>query len=426
MSVPKFEVAKEVYNMGHYEAAIKYAKEAQKLDKKNWQILNFIGTAFGKLGEYDECIKYYKKAVRISKKNVTLISNLGTAFREKGEHELAKQHFEEAVLLEPDNHDVRSNLALVGFLLGDMPIFKANSPSRKFAIGASVASPDIAPDYTGNENIAGTHILICREQGIGDEIFFLRLLPEFMKRKSVRITALCDPRLGGIFSRSIKDVTFRSDVRDIVAQGSIDFEMPMGDLLTYSKDLNVGKGSSKLLPEQSKEAVWKKRIELLKEKGAIVGISWKGGGDIRSRKKRSIQLRDIIQNLPEDVQLVNLQYDYTSEELLEAERETGRKIWNWDFFDPRYDIENLAGLISNLDAVVSVDNVTVHLSGAMNVPTIVFLPLDPDYRWGLQNNSSNFYPTVKYIRQKEYGNWDVLSNAGEVLASILRDPGFQI
>lgn len=419
MSVPKFEAARELYNMGHFEAAIKHAKEALKTDKKNWHILNFIGSAFANLGEYDECIRYCKKAIRISKKNAVLIANLGAALQEKGSHGAARKFLEEAVSLDSENHQYRNNFALISFLLGDMAAFREHYPSRLSVMNKSVTIPNIAPRYSGNEKIDGKSLLIYPEQGIGDEIFFTRLLPEFQKLNSVRTTVICDQRLIGPFSREFNDVSFISNVEDLKSKREIDFEMPMGDLLLHCTSPNFSDGTLKLRPDHSIDLAWKKRIQPLKEMGTTIGISWKGGGNIRFRKKRSIELQNIIQNLPEDVQLVNLQYDYTPDEILEAQNATGRKIWNWDFFDPRYDIENLTGLISNLDAVVSIDNVTVHLSGAANIPTIVFLPVDPDYRWGLNDDHSNFYPSVKYIRQKVYNNWEVLNSTGRVLSLIV-------
>lgn len=419
MSDPKFKAAQEVYDLGHFEVAIKYAKEALKSDKKNWQIMNLIGTAFANLGEYDECIRYCKKAIRISKRNAVLIANLGAALQETGNHKAAREYLEEAVSLDPENHKYRTNLALISFLLGDLATFKDNYPSRPSVMDAAVTIPNIAPRYSADVNLNGKNLLIFQEQGIGDEIFFLRLLPEFLKKNSAGATVVCDQRLIGLLSRTFDDVSFISNVNDLESKSNIDFEMPMGDLLLYLDERIPKGGLLTLEPDQSRGLAWKKRIQPLKDIGVTIGISWKGGGNVRFRRKRSIELQDIIQNLPKDAQLVNLQYDYTPEELLKAQNATGRKIWNWDFFDPRYDIENLAGLISNLDAVVSVDNATVHLSGALNCSTLVFLPFDPDYRWGLQDNVSKFYPSVKYIRQEKYDDWSVVNRTSDLLRNVL-------
>lgn len=419
MSVQKFKAAQEVYDMGQFEVAIKYAKEALKSDKKNWQILNLIGTAFANLGEYDECIRYCKKAIRISKRNAVLIANLGAALQETGNHKAAREYLEEAVSLDPENHKYRNNLALISFLLGDLATFKDNYPSRPSVMDESVTIPNIAPRYSAGVNLNGKNVLIFQEQGIGDEIFFLRLLPEFLRENSAGATVVCDQRLIGLLSRRLDDVSFISNVKDLESKNDIDFEMPMGDLLLCFDEQIPKEGLLTLVPDQTRNLAWKKRIQPLQEMGVTVGISWKGGGNVRFRRKRSMELQDIIQNLPKDAQIVNLQYDYTPEELLEAQNVTGRKIWNWDFFDPRYDIENLAGLISNLDAVVSVDNATVHLSGALNVNTLVFLPFDPDYRWGLQGKVSKFYPSVKYLRQEKYEDWGVVSKTSDSLKNVL-------
>lgn len=420
MPSSKFALAQETYAMSQFEPAIIYAKEALKADKKNSEILNFLGSAYANLGNYDECIKYFRKALKLSRKNGEILSNLGAAYQEKGKHLAARDYLEQAVSLEPDNPKYRSNLALVSFQLGDQANFVLNFPSRRCNDDIWGSVPGVAPEFTGNESISGKHILVFPEQGIGDEIFFLRLIPGFVNKYAVKLTVICDKRLVHLFSRKFEGIEFVSSLDAVKSRGDIEFEMPMGDLMLYLERQPFLTKPPELTPERSRRSAWKKRIQPLKEKGAAIGISWRGGGDRRFRKKRSLELLNFVNALPEDVQLINLQYDYDPEELQKVERQTGRRVWVWDSFDPKYDIENLAALISNLDAVVTVDNITVHLSGALNVPTIVFLPLNPDFRWGLQGSGSDFYPSVTCIRQLRYADWSVVSHTSEILEELLR------
>jgi tetratricopeptide (TPR) repeat protein len=420
MPISKIARAQETFDMGHFELAVTYAKEALATDKKNWEILNFLGAAYANLGEYDEGIKYFRKALKITKKNGEILSNLGAAYQEKGKHSVAKGYLEQAVSLEPDNSEFQINLALLSFQLGDQECFVQNFASRPFSGSSGRSAPEIAPEFTGEVCVSGKHILMFPEQGIGDEIFFMRLASEFMKKYLVSLTVLCDKRLVSLFSRSFMDIEFVSSIDAVKSRDDIKFEMPMGDLMLYLEPRPCWTYPPELVPEHSRNLTWKKRVQSLKELGATIGISWRGGGDHRARKKRSIELLDLVMALPEDAQLINLQYDYDFEELRKVERQTGRRVWAWDFFDPKYDIENLAALISNLDAVVTVDNTTVHLSGALNVPTIVFLPVNPDFRWGLQGKCCDFYPAVTCVRQESYADWSVLGQTRDILEEILR------
>ena len=64
-----------------------------------------------------------------------------------------------------------------------------------------------------------------------------------------------------------------------------------------------------------------------------------------------------------------------------------------------------ARLLSDLDAIVSVDTGMAHLAGAMGIPTFILLPFTPDWRWGLGTDFSPWYPTSRLIRQRAPRDW---------------------
>ena len=55
---------------------------------------------------------------------------------------------------------------------------------------------------------------------------------------------------------------------------------------------------------------------------------------------------------------------------------------------------------------VSIDNFTVHLAGSLGVNTKILLPFTMDARWGLEDQKSYLYNSVKLYRQTELGNWE--------------------
>jgi ADP-heptose:LPS heptosyltransferase len=78
---------------------------------------------------------------------------------------------------------------------------------------------------------------------------------------------------------------------------------------------------------------------------------------------------------------------------------------DWDDFDQFNDIDDLAALISCLDLVVSTDNSTVHLSGALGVETWVLLSTQCEWRWTDSGSQSYWYRAVKTIRQSGANEW---------------------
>ena len=102
---------------------------------------------------------------------------------------------------------------------------------------------------------------------------------------------------------------------------------------------------------------------------------------------------------------VNLQYGETAEELSQINSKYGLHVEQIDEVDLFNDLDSLAALISACDIVVSIDNATVHLAGALGVDTRVLLPLTADERWGLNSSKSYWYDSVTLYRQEAFGDW---------------------
>jgi hypothetical protein len=82
--------------------------------------------------------------------------------------------------------------------------------------------------------------------------------------------------------------------------------------------------------------------------------------------------------------------------------------------------------LRNLDYVVTTDTAIAHLAGAMAVPVALMLGRVPDWRWGLEGESTAWYPSMKLIRQERLGNWDsVLERACEWVTSSQRRSKWQ-
>jgi hypothetical protein len=73
--------------------------------------------------------------------------------------------------------------------------------------------------------------------------------------------------------------------------------------------------------------------------------------------------------------------------------------------DQLADIDRFAAQIAALDMVITIDNSTAHIAGALGVPVWVMLPFAPDWRWLLERADSPWYPTMRLIRQPRRGDW---------------------
>ena len=74
-----------------------------------------------------------------------------------------------------------------------------------------------------------------------------------------------------------------------------------------------------------------------------------------------------------------------------------------------------AGVIQQLDLVITVDTAVAHLAGALGKPVWILIPFAPDWRWQTDRPDSPWYPTARLFRQTTRGDW------GSVIDSIQRE-----
>ena len=143
----------------------------------------------------------------------------------------------------------------------------------------------------------------------------------------------------------------------------------------------------------------------------LIGISWKSSSNSDDASWRQLPLADLVNSLKlPRIKLVNLQYGDVSDEINSLQKGHDIDIICVNEIDNKNDLDGLAALISALDLVVSIDNVTVHLAGALGIPTKVLLPYACDWRWGTNSNSNYWYDSVELYRQETTGDWTPVLN----------------
>ncbi|PJG84939.1 glycosyltransferase family 9 protein [Conservatibacter flavescens] len=75
-----------------------------------------------------------------------------------------------------------------------------------------------------------------------------------------------------------------------------------------------------------------------------------------------------------------------------------------------------AGLIEQMDLVITVDTSVAHLAGALGKKTWLLLGYHADFRWLLDRDDSIWYSSIKLFRQTKFGDWsDVFDNLSHAL-----------
>jgi len=259
----------------------------------------------------------------------------------------------------------------------------------------------------------GKRVALWREQGIGEDIISLSLVPE-VKDMCSGLSVYVDLRLQDLCKRAMPGINFVKDIEGLQSV-ECDYHSPMqslgglirNDISDFDRTI---KGYLKADPQR----VGSIRDELKLEGKTVIGISWKSFET--KYKTKSVQLKDmerIFSGL--DVVLVNLQYGNVEDEIREFKEATGIDVVQCASVDNREDLDGLAALIEACDLVISISNVTVHLAGALAKKTWVLLNFVPIYYWLLDRPDSIWYPTVSLYRQPTLNDWD------SVFVSIRKD-----
>jgi tetratricopeptide (TPR) repeat protein len=429
------------------EEAIACYRRALALAPESTEAYVNLGTAFTDQGNLDEAVACYRRALQINPEFADAHFNLGNAQRAQDQLKEAAASYARAVQLAPDHFEAQVNRAVV---LKDQRQFDqaiacydrllavnpdcAEAHFNRSLIwlqqgdfaqgwveyewrrrqGAPVRRASTLPEWDGSP-LGDRSLLIVCEQGVGDEIMFASCLAEVADRVA-RCVVECDPRLAMLLARSFPGVEFieitagESKTDGERTGPPCDVQIPLGSLPRFLRPSfeSFPRHDAILKPDLELLQSWRSRLVRLGE-GLKIGISWRGGKEADVRRKRSTSLdqwRSLLTT--PDVSFINLQYDKTTDEMSAFAEATGSRLYDWSEIDPLVDLNGFAALVAALDLVISVDNSTVHLAGALGTPCWVLLPFASDWRWFLDREDSPWYPSVHLFRQSQVCEWDKL------------------
>ena len=375
---------------------------------------NNMGNALRDQGKLDEAIDAFSKAIDLKPNYAEPYSNMGNAIKDQGKLDDAIEAYSKAISLKPDYAEAYSNMGIATLMKQDFKkgfeLYEWRLKTKKI-LGTTWNTAK--PIWAGQRE---KKVFLWAQQGIGDVIMFASLIPELSAVCS-RLIVQCDKRLIPLFKRSFcQDIIYLSD-RSSVQEADYDFHIPMASLpRLFRPSLKSFNQSSKgylhCLNDRASEL---RKVILKSGMKKLIGISWASASTLPNAHHRNIKLAQLAQHLDgPDTQLINLQYGDVSEEILQLRADSGIQVTEVKQVDNRNDIDGLAALIMACDQVVSIDNSTVHLAGALGADTKVLLPFNRDWRWGIEQSSSYWYKSLTLYRQNRPNEWEgVLLKCGK-------------
>jgi hypothetical protein len=256
------------------------------------------------------------------------------------------------------------------------------------------------PTWTG-QAIGKGKILVYQEQGIGDAIIALRALP-FLAARGVRFDLCVDPALASLAARAggmEKLIASRSrpDPRALGCNYSICL---FG--LFASLDLDhttLSRNPTLLVPSPDRAPQARSRIRALP--GRRIGLAYGGNPQRRDDWFRAVSPGHLAPlSTLKGISWVNLSIDQRPDkaEVLEMLNAT-------DPLQGLTDFEETAAIISELDAVVTIDSSVAHLAAAQGKRQWVLVPPLLDWRWQIGSDTKPWWPAVTLLRAPRPGQW---------------------
>jgi Tfp pilus assembly protein PilF len=400
--------------LARYQDALAGFQQAIALKPDYANAYNNCGLALKDLKRYPEEPACYEKAIALKPDFAEAHNNLGNALQNLKRYPEALQHYEQALALNPGYVSAAWNKALLKLLAGHFEEGYRLYEWRWRKPDFDVPLLGNRPRWQPGQQVE--RLLIWAEQGVGDHIFFGGLLPE-ARQFARQLIALVDARLLPLFRRAMPQISFFPS-NQTLAEHQFDAHLPMGSLPGYLRNsLTDFTPNRRCYLSADPLRAAELRQQLADPEECLVGITWKSKNP-QSGDQRTLDLNAFAGLYVPGLKFLNLQYGDVDAEIADFKTQTGIEVLQCPMVDNMQDLDGLAALISACDLVVSIDNTTVHLAGALGKACWVLLPCLPDWRWLLDRSDSPWYPSLRLYRQQSQTDWhDVLL---QVKADLIR------
>ena len=392
----------------HYAQALTDYTAIIERDAQHADALNHLGATLLAQGRHAEAIDAYSRAVAAAPQRAELPYNLGNVLQQQGDFAAARAAYRQALARSPGFAEAQLEIAHCALTQGD---FSAGWPGYEWRWKTAQMQGDRLPSaqslWLGASSLtplARKTILVWAEQGAGDTLQFVRLVPQLLALAERVILRVQAP-----LRRLIESLDARIEVvGDNQPLPAHDVHVPLLSLpLALGLDAVPPFAAPYLRADARDVERW--REHLGDRRGLRVGIVWAGRQQGLPNPTRDIapSLLAPLAALP--VELICLQVPAADAPALPQLRV---------FTDELTDYADTAALIETLDLVISVDTAVAHLAGALGKPCWLLLRSSGEWRWQRGRSDCPWYPSLTIYRQQTPGDWeDVIARVVAALAA---------
>lgn len=270
-------------------------------------------------------------------------------------------------------------------------------------------TPTPPPEHVQHKKWIGQHLadktlVVWTEFGLGDEIMFAQLA-YYLKTRGVKklIFVVQDPIVSLIETHPDIDEVVPSSQLETLSGDSYDYWVFPHAIPMFMQE------PFQLIPKRhpylsvSKKEVQEKTALFPNTDRLKVGIVWRGDPSHENDYFRSVHELNYIEDLlqTENVDWYCIQKNCNEEEIALLHK------YNVPHITKDFNFMETAAALKHLDYLITVDTSVAHVTGALNVPTLLMLSYVSDWRWGYFNEKTNlWYPSISsYYNSSPSANW---------------------
>jgi tetratricopeptide (TPR) repeat protein len=374
---------------------------------------------FYALGRYEEALAETEVRIKLDADVEPIIpidTSLGTLLAQRGDclvalrrYEDAKVDLDRAMALAPEQQNVNIAYAALALTSGDyargLPCYERRN-KEYWPSGAAL--------WNGEADLTGRSIFLRHESGLGESLSMARYVRPLVER-GADVTFETQPKLMNVAWNFPEGVRLHEcDPLGDRPMPRCDFEIPILSL-PYAMQTRVDSIPMGSLPHVAAPTerldYWRDRLPA----GPKVAIGWTGRYQIDfAGQNRSVPLDEIEKILgTPGVSFVSVERFLDAET---ADRLTSRYNFTHVGDAVSGDLADMAAVLELSDHVISCDNTTACLAGAMGKPTSVMLAYSAEWHYG-DGDVWPWFPSARLFRQPTHGDWaDVGARVKEAIS----------
>lgn len=392
--------AAQLFDQNKFDEASQLAQSALQQNPDAAMALQVLGFVDLRKGRIHQAIERLEKASAFRPDFNVAHNGLGCCYYRLGNLDKAMYHFDRALILQPVYPIAHFSRGEVLLKRGDFANGWVEYEWRWTA--GLVRGPEIPRPKWDGSPLNGRSLLIHSEQGVGDVLMIIRLLP-LVKKTGGRIVFACHKPLKALLENNpYVDRWFPID-----EPANIDFEMYIPLLclpgLLNINEQNLPKEVPYIKVDPARIEKWRPIIK--GKEGYKIGIGWQGSPTFEGDMFRSIPLKHYaaFAKVP-GVKLISLQKGDGIDQLNTLRNDV--PVEEIPDLDKDGAFLDTAAIMHNLDLVITSDTALAHLAGALGIPVWMMVNTGCDWRWGHDRADSYWYPSMRIFRQHTLNDWD--------------------